>query len=587
MSKGWLKSAIKTGALLWPGLVVAGLILVQVQPCWRVTPDSAVYIELGRNLASGRGYIYNEEPFYGYPPVFPALLAVAISLFGDTYLVMRALMAVLALAFLGVSWLLLRRYVGWRVALFLVWLYGLGPGPRPVRFILSDIPGALFAVLALLALLRFEQTDHRRGRFGGAALLAAGATLLAVATRLANLTVVGAVILAFFVMRRDRFSRKTLCTVLPLALVVLGAFVAWNVVRLSSGVSFHRHPMIALLQERWDWDSGYLGPLGLLWRTLTHLGIVFRKASSFLVLYTGTISPWLRRLPVLLFVVGLAVGLVRRRGLLEAFTLCVVLVAAATPFVGQGQRYYLAIGPLLFLYAYEGTVWLVVLVARLAKERRDLVGYAIGCLLLLPVVLMVAEVGPLGRAGDWFKSAVRVAFAVAFAASMLVGLLGEGRLSFRRLFLPVAATILLVVWATVQLGLVVPRISRQVKADRRQAVYYQYPRILTTAAELKRLANPDDVCISSVPSLYRGLTQLRSYWFPFRHDLEVVREGLTRGDWVVLNLGMPPDKRFALPAIEEQPDRFELVLEDGPMRLYRVIHLTDGSTDVTPAPVED
>jgi hypothetical protein len=95
------------------------------------------------------------------------------------------------------------------------------------------------------------------------------------------------------------------------------------------------------------------------------------------------------------------------------------------------------------------------------------------------------------------------------------------------------------------------------------------------------------VVVSSVPSLYRGLTGLRSYWFPFRRDLEIVREGLARGDWVVLNLDKPPDKRFALSAIEETPDRFELVAESGLVRLYRVIHAPDDSTDATPPPVEE
>ena len=312
MSKGWLKSAIKAGALLWPVVIVAGLILVQVQACWSITPDSAAYVELARNLASGRGYLYNEEPFYGYPPVFPAMLAAAILLFGDSYLVMRALMALSALAFLGVSWLLLRRLVGWRLALFLLWLYGLGSGPLPVQFILSDVPGALFAVLALLALLRFERTDYRRGRLGVATLLAAGAMLLAVATRLGNLTLVGAVVLSFFVLRRDRLSSRNLRTVLPLVLVVLAAAVAWYALRLTSSVSVHRHPVLVLLQDKWDWDSGYLGPLGFLGRTVANLKVGLWSVGSMLVFRTGTIAPWLRAVPILLFVLGLTVSLARR-----------------------------------------------------------------------------------------------------------------------------------------------------------------------------------------------------------------------------------------------------------------------------------
>jgi hypothetical protein len=160
---------------------------------------------------------------------------------------------------------------------------------------------------------------------------------------------------------------------------------------------------------------------------------------------------------------------------------------------------------------------------------------------------------------------------------MLIGLVGRGPLTLRRLWVPAAATMLLIAWATAQMAVLVPEISTLRKQQSKQAVYYEHPNtqaasyVLATAEQLRRLAAPDDTCVSSVPSLYRGLTGLRAYWFPFKRDLGAVREGLARGNWVVLNLGMPPDERFALPAIEAEPGGFELVVENGPVRLYRVI----------------
>lgn len=572
MNTAWLRHATRTGALAWPGLVVLGLIVAQVVPCWRVTPDSAVYIELGRNLAAGRGYVYNEEPFFGYPPVFPGLLAAGIAVFGDSYLVMRAVMAALAIGFLLVSFLLLRRLCGWRVALLLVWLMGLTP-PIVLRtqFILSDVPGGLFAVLALLALVRFEQTDYRRGRFGAATLLASGAMLLATGTRLPNLILVPAVALAFFVLRRERFSRATVRTVLPMLLIVVAGAAAWYAARAVSSSAYHRVPFLALLRDQWDWDSGYMSVPGLVVRALKNLRIGFDWIAQMLTGRGWVTTAWLRHLLALLSVLGLVVGFVRRRGPVETFTLCAALLPLVTPFTGQGNRYYIVIAPLLFLYAYEGAAWLAGLVRRLADQDRAVATYAIGALLLLPVVLMAMHVGPLRHVRGLFWSPERAGFAVAFGASMFIGLLGCGPLSLRRLCVPAAATLLLITWVTAQTATTVPTVSTLRKTQSGQAVYCEYPNVLATAEELKRLAAPGDTCVSSVPSLYRGLTGLRAYWFPFRRDLGTVREGLARCDWVVLNLGMPPDERFALPAIEAEPGRFELVVENGPVRLYRVI----------------
>ena len=261
-----------------------------------------------------------------------------------------------------------------------------------------------------------------------------------------------------------------------------------------------------------------------------------------------------------------------------------VLLPSATPYVGQGPRYYIAIGPLHFFYVYEGVRWIIGLVRRLNERQQRVVGYVIGALLLLPVVLMVAGWGPLARAGGWFRSPVRVVFAVAFAASMLVGLLGGGRLGFRRLFMPAVATVLLVVWTTVQMGVVVPLISARRKAQREQTISYPFPEVLQMAAELRRLAKPGDLCVTALPAIYSGLTGLRATGYPFRRDLETVREGLARGDWVVLNLDIPPDENFALSAIKAKPGRFRLVHAIGSLRLFRVIH---PPTDAARPPIED
>jgi hypothetical protein len=382
---------------------------------------------------------------------------------------------------------------------------------------------------------------------------------------------VPAVALTFFVLRSDRFSRATMRTVLPMLLIVIAGAAGWYAARHLSGAAYHRVPFIALLRDQWDWDSGYLSVPELVERTAKNLWIGFDWIARVLIYYKRTMPAWPAHLAAVLALLGLVVGLVRRRGPVETFTLCALLMPLATPFTGQGTRYYIAIAPLLFFYAYEGVAWIGGLVTRLGERRRTVVTYAIGALLLVPVVLTALGVGRLHTTRGLFWSPERAGYAVAFGASMLIGLLGPGVLSLRRLWLPVVGTMLLIVLAVVQMAVVVPEVSMERKEQRGKTVWFENPNVLATAAELKRLAARGDTCVSSVPSLYRGLTGLRAYWFPFRRDPGTAREGLARGDWVVVNLEIPPDERFALPAIEAEPERFELVAENGPLRLYRVL----------------
>ncbi len=54
---------------------------------WRIQPDAALYLSLGRNLAEGKGYTYLGEPHHLAYPGWPALIAVAFKLFASQSLV--------------------------------------------------------------------------------------------------------------------------------------------------------------------------------------------------------------------------------------------------------------------------------------------------------------------------------------------------------------------------------------------------------------------------------------------------------------------------------------------------------------------
>jgi hypothetical protein len=93
--------------------------------------------------------------------------------------------------------------------------------------------------------------------------------------------------------------------------------------------------------------------------------------------------------------------------------------------------------------------------------------------------------------------------------------------------------------------------------------------VLDVSKELKRLAGPDDAVVSSRPTLYRGLTGLRSYRFPLTRDRERVLAALEKGQWVIIDLRCREDRAFALPVIEAHPEHFGVEAQGTRVALYR------------------
>jgi hypothetical protein len=69
---------------------------------WRMQPDAALYLSLGRNLAEGKGYTYLGQPHHLAYPGWPFLIAVAFKVFGSHALIavnaMSTLIALLTVA---------------------------------------------------------------------------------------------------------------------------------------------------------------------------------------------------------------------------------------------------------------------------------------------------------------------------------------------------------------------------------------------------------------------------------------------------------------------------------------------------------
>ncbi|MCD6415414.1 MAG: glycosyltransferase family 39 protein [Planctomycetes bacterium] len=89
--------------------IIAGYLLL-VNPYWHFTPDSGVYLALGRNLLTGRGYVFNGLPHAKYPGGMPYLLA-ALMRVSTTFLWLNFASCIIVLSALGLLYLLLRDIV--------------------------------------------------------------------------------------------------------------------------------------------------------------------------------------------------------------------------------------------------------------------------------------------------------------------------------------------------------------------------------------------------------------------------------------------------------------------------------------------
>jgi hypothetical protein len=79
------------------------ILLLSFNGQWRIEPDSALYIAIGRNLATGQGYTYHGMPHHLAFPGLPLLLAGLFKIFGTKTLVP----ALVVMPMIGVGVLLL------------------------------------------------------------------------------------------------------------------------------------------------------------------------------------------------------------------------------------------------------------------------------------------------------------------------------------------------------------------------------------------------------------------------------------------------------------------------------------------------
>jgi 4-amino-4-deoxy-L-arabinose transferase-like glycosyltransferase len=332
---------------LWVvGAVVAAVYLAGVPVQWWPTPDSALYLGLGRSLAEGEGYRFNDEVCTTVTPGLPWILAGIRTVFGGGCVAPTVFIVLCALGALALMYRWLARLEGGGVALAVVLATAFTAGLyHNAHRILTDVPFVVIFWGILVALWRF-----RTGSAGwlvlAGLLTAAGVTLRAPGMVLLAPLGVGAVL-----DRLPTTSRKKawvggatvlLTTVLlTLAFYVIAQHLAETPPYYLSSTSGNRQA---------DATTYFLLPF----ETAKCLTVA---VAEMLMAQDG----WPMLIPAAAFLMLAAVGLgVYWKQGLRSVTVAVVLYLGGlawmlTPEIGMRLRYLVPIQPLLLVAAFKGT----------------------------------------------------------------------------------------------------------------------------------------------------------------------------------------------------------------------------------------
>jgi uncharacterized membrane protein YbhN (UPF0104 family) len=368
----------------WEFAVVCIVLVVYAlsySPQWWIGSDSALYLNLARNLVRGNGYTLAGEPHVHVPPGFPAFLAGMMRLGLGSIAAMNLAIGLMGLATIYVGYRLLSHLVGW------TWLWVVTATFALSREmiersgeVLSDMPFMLLVVAALWLYYRGLRQDRpsRRGWELASLLLVAACWVRAVAFPLNAGVMVGLLLSGW-----NKARARTVANVLLLA-VGMGAsaaFFAWYVAAHgSSGASTYFTNI--------SHAAGRVGGVGWLLLFADRFYVAGGQISRFFLA---------QRLPLplamLIVAAPMAAAMIRRMGrgdwlgpmatLAYVGGLCLVVPIVRT-------RYFLPLAPLLILYLLEGWAWFVRAAVRVKPA-------AVTAVIVLAAVMVAMNLPMAGR----------------------------------------------------------------------------------------------------------------------------------------------------------------------------------------------
>ena len=381
--------------------VLAVLVLAHLALAWLVLEpaphtggDNAGYLALARSLLQLHQYrdLYDPAaPIHTqYPPVFPAILAIA-SLAGiKTWLQIKLLIVAFSATAVAFSYLWIRRHGRPELAAGVAAVLALSPGVlAQSHWELSDVP---FWAMTMVAVWAWQRVPAGlRARFFTAVLL----TTLAYFTRSAGLPLLLAA--AAWLTWRRRWSQLAVFA----AVIVPLAFLWWLRAKSQGGVDY--------VSQFWSLDP-YNPALGRM-----HVVDLFMRMRDNGSHYLNMHLPILLfgvagLLPLSLLVAGLAgygwIRRMRRPGIGELFLPLYIGLLLVWPAVWSGERFLLPALPFLLFYAGDGVVRLTRMVARNAARVPAAVAAVLVVGFGMPATSQAIDVGrtcmALYRAGDTY-----------------------------------------------------------------------------------------------------------------------------------------------------------------------------------------
>lgn len=158
-------------ALAWAGVVATLLVLYLLvhNPYWVPGGDSEVYIAIARNLATGRGYMFNGQPVSMVPPGWPLVLAAAMKI-SPSFSLLKLLTMSCMLGSLAMAYWVCRRFVSPVLSALVILLCGILSHVYQLTFWLHS--DALFCLTSTASLLLAMQiSEGRAGRWRIAVLI--------------------------------------------------------------------------------------------------------------------------------------------------------------------------------------------------------------------------------------------------------------------------------------------------------------------------------------------------------------------------------------------------------------------------------
>jgi hypothetical protein len=324
--------------------VIVAWFALAISPAWLPTPDSALYLMLGRSVAQGHGYALDGHPHAYVPPGFPYMLAALERVGLGNMLCLNAAMALIGLATVWMSYLLVSELASRPVAVLVACLLGFNSLLHVMSALqLSDMPFTLLVLAGLYGLLRGLRGERFALELGTLAILAS------CWVRVAGASLAVACAVGLLLQPRATSRLRVWANIATLVLGVaatLGVFYAQYQNTLRAEHSLPPASYMAGLQAL------YAQPVGsLIKRTL---GNVFESAAEIPRFLMGLRGNPLVALAICLVPALVGVG---RRLMHREFLVALAVAGYAAGIVMNlpaGARYLLPVAPLLILYYLEG-----------------------------------------------------------------------------------------------------------------------------------------------------------------------------------------------------------------------------------------